>query len=162
MASVEERDLAGIGKRFMVETNKGDRLIIIVQDLGGVELYRQSPGADQSDCIATLDSEEARLVAAIIGRTLYRTEPIERLGRHGVVVTWHTLGSNSYAVGKTFQELDFLRFPSVSIITVVEKGGERRINPASGYVFKPESQIALAGNRKDVQEFVDFIEKGPK
>jgi Trk K+ transport system NAD-binding subunit len=58
--------------------------------------------------------------------------------------------------------LDFLQLPSVSIITVVEKGGERRINPASGYVFKPESQIALAGNRKDVREFVDFIEKGPK
>jgi TrkA domain protein len=160
MASVEERDLAGIGKKYMVETNNGDRLIIILQDSGGVELYRESPGSDQSDWVASLDSEEARLVAAIIGRTLYRTEPIERLGRHGVVVAWHTLGPNSYAVGKTFQELDFLRFPTVSIITVVEKGGERRINPASGYVFKAESQIALAGNRKDVQEFINFIEKG--
>jgi TrkA domain protein len=160
MASVEERDLAGIGKRFRVETNQGDHLIIIALDSGGVELYRESSGSDQSDHLATLDSEEARLVAAIIGRTLYRTEPIERLGRHGLVVTWHTLTPNSYAVGKTFQELDFLRFPSVSIITVVEKGGERRINPAPGYVFKAESQVALAGNRKDVQECINFMEKG--
>ena len=36
MASVEERDLAGIGKRFTVKTNKGDRRIIILQDSGGV------------------------------------------------------------------------------------------------------------------------------
>jgi K+/H+ antiporter YhaU regulatory subunit KhtT len=101
MASVEERDLAGIGKRFTIETNKGDRLIIILQDLGGVELYRETPGSDQNDCVAILDSEEARLVAAIIGRTFYRTEPIERLGRHGLVVVWHTLAPGSYAVGKT-------------------------------------------------------------
>ena len=162
MASVEERDLAGLGTRFTVKTNKGDRLIIILQDSGGVELYREPAGGDQSDCVATLDSEEARLVAAIIGRTLYRTEPIERLGRHGLVVVWHTLAPGSYAVGKTPQELGLFRFPTVSVITVVEKGGEKWSNPASDYVFKAESQVALVGNRKDVQSFVEFIEHGPK
>ncbi len=162
MASVEERDLAGIGTRFTVKTNKGDRLIIILQDSGGVELYRESPGADQTDCVATLDSEEARLVAAIIGRTLYRTEPIERLGRHGLVVAWHTLAPSSYAVGKTLQELGLFRFPTVSVITVVEKGGEKWSNPASDYVFKVESQVALVGNRKDVQKCIEFIEHGLK
>jgi K+/H+ antiporter YhaU regulatory subunit KhtT len=65
MASVEERDLAGIGTRFTVKTNKGDRLIIILQDPGGVELYREAAGTHQSDSVAILDSEEARLVAAI-------------------------------------------------------------------------------------------------
>jgi TrkA domain protein len=162
MASVEERDLAGIGKRFTVKTNKGDRLIIILQDSGGVELYWESAGADQSDCVATLDSEEARLVAAIIGRTLYRTEPIERLGRHGLVVAWHTLAHSSYTVGKTLQELGLFRFPTVSIITVVEKGGEKWTNPTSDHVFKAESQVALVGNRKDVQKCIEFIEHGLK
>jgi K+/H+ antiporter YhaU regulatory subunit KhtT len=112
MAPVEERDLAGIGKRFTVKTNKGDRLITILQDSGGVELYREAPGTEQSDSVATLDSEEARLVAAIIGRTLYRTEPIERLGQHGLVVAW-SLTPSSYAVGKTLQELSLFRFPTV-------------------------------------------------
>ncbi len=162
MASVEERDLAGIGKRFTVKTNKGDRLIIILQDSGGVELYWESAGAEQSDCVATLDSEEARLVAAIIGRTLYRTEPIERLGRYGLVVAWHTLTSGSYAVGKTLQELGLFRFPTVSVIAIVEKGGEKWANPASDYVFKAESQVALVGSRKDVQKCIEFIENGPK
>jgi TrkA domain protein len=161
MASVEERDLAGIGKRFTVKTNKGDRLIIILQDSGGVELYRESPGPDQNDCVATLDIEEARLVAAIIGRTLYRTEPIERLDRHGLVVVWHTLAPGSYAVGKTPRQLDLSRFLTISIIAVVEKGGERWANPAPDYVFRAESQVALAGSRKEVQECINFMEKGP-
>jgi TrkA domain protein len=116
MASVEERDLAGIGTRFTVKTNKGDRLIIILHDSGGVELYRESPGADQSDCVATLDSEEARLVAAIIGRTLYRTEPIERLGRHGLVVAWHTLAPApmlSVKLSRSWASFGFLLFPSL-------------------------------------------------
>jgi TrkA domain protein len=162
MASVEERDLAGIGKRFRVTTNQGDRLVIILQDAGGVELYRESPGSDQSEFIATLDSEEARLVAAIIGRTIYRTEAIERLGRHGLVVLWHTLAPASYAVGRTLKELGCSRFPTVSIVAVVEKSGERWANPTPEHVFKPESQIALVGNRKDVQKFVQVLEHGPK
>jgi K+/H+ antiporter YhaU regulatory subunit KhtT len=161
MASVEERELAGIGQRFMVATNQGDHLIIVVRDSGGVELYRQPPGSEQNDCIATLDSDEARLVAAIIGRTIYRSETIERLRRLGMVVAWHTLGQGSYAVGKSLQELNSSRFATVSILAVVEKGGERRANPDPAYTLKAESQIALAGNSKDVQDYLNFLEKGP-
>jgi hypothetical protein len=29
-------------------------------------------------------------------------------------------------------------------------------------VFKAESQVALVGNRKDVQKCIEFIEHGPK
>jgi TrkA domain protein len=161
MASVEEGDLAGIGKRFTVVTNQGERLIIIVHESGGVELYRAIPGSDQSDSIATLDSEEARLVAAIIGRTIYRTETMERLARHGLVVAWHTLGPGSYAVGKALQDLQLSRFPTVAVITVVERGGKRWSHPTPDYRLKEGAQVALAGSRKDVHKCIDFMEKGP-
>jgi TrkA domain protein len=161
VASVEERELAGIGRRYLLETNQGDHLVIIVQDSGGVEIYRQPPGSEQSDCIATLDSDEARLVAAIIGRTIYRSESIERLGRYGMAVVWHTLSPGSYAVNRTLRELSVFRFGTISILAVVEKGGERWANPAGDYVLKAESQIALAGSSKDVQECINFLEKGP-
>ena len=161
MASVEERELAGIGQRFLLKTNLGDSLVIIVRDSGGVEIYRQPPGSEQSDCIATLDSEEARLVAAIIGRTLYRSESIERLGRYGMVVVWHTLTPGSYAVDHTLGELSVPRFGTISILAVVEKGGERWANPSSDYTLKAESQIALAGSSKDVHDYIEFLGKGP-
>lgn len=160
MASVEERELAGIGRRYMMKTNQGDHLVIVVRDSGGVELYRERPGPEQNDCIATLDSDEARLVAAIIGRTIYRSESIERLGRHGMVVAWHTLTSESYAVGRPVEELDSSRFATISIVAVVEKGGERWANPGPDYVLKADSQIALAGSSKEVQEYINFLEKG--
>jgi TrkA domain protein len=161
VASVEERELAGIGRRYLLETNQGDHLVIIVQDSGGVEIYRQPSGSEQSDCIATLDSDEARLVAAIIGRTIYRSESIERLGRYGMTVVWHTLTPGSYAVNRTLQELSLPRLSTISILAVVEKGGERWANPSGDYVLKAESQIALAGSSKDVQEYINFLEKGP-
>jgi len=162
MASVEERELAGIGQRYVLETNQGDRLIIVVRDAGGVELYRQRPGPDENECVAILDSDEARLVAAIIGRTIYRSESIERLGRHGMVVAWHTLAPGSYAVGRSLQELGSFGFATISVVAVVEKGGERWPHPAPDYALKAESQIALAGSSKDVQEFIGFLEKGPR
>jgi TrkA domain protein len=161
VASVEERELAGIGQRYLLKTNQGDNLVIIVRDSGGVELYRQPPGSEQSECIATLDTDEAHLVAAIVGRTIYRSESIERLGRYGMAVVWHTLSPGSYAVNRTIQELRVPRFASISVLAVVEKGGERWAHPSGDYVLKAESQIALAGSSKDVQGYIDFLEKGP-
>jgi TrkA domain protein len=161
VASVEEQELAGIGQRYLLKTNQGDSLIIIVRDSGGVELYRQPPDSEQSDCVATLDSDEARLVAAIIGRTIYRSESIERLGRYGMAVVWHTLTAGSYAANRTLRELSVPRFGTISILAVVEKGGERWANPSGDYALKAESQIALAGSSKDVQDYLDFLEKGP-
>jgi TrkA domain protein len=163
VASVEEVDLAGIGKRYVVKTDAGERLIIVVHDSGAVELY-QEPRANQgrSDCIATLNSEEARLVAAIIGRTIYRTESIERLSRHGLAVVWHGLTSQSSVVGKRLGDLNTARFPTLAIITVIEKGGTKGASPSPDYVFKEDSQIALAGTRREIQEFIELLEKDSK
>lgn len=161
MASVQEVDLAGIGKRFAIETSAGDSLTIVVHDSGAVEIYRESKSnSGHNDYVATLNTEEARLVAAIIGRTIYRTESIERLAKHGMTVVWHGLNSQSPLVGKSLGSFDMSRFPTVSIVAVVEKGGAKGANPSADYVLKEDSQIAIVGSRKEIQEFIDLLEKG--
>ena len=159
MFSIEETELPGIGRRFEVTTNADDRLFIILHDSGMVELYDSRPEDPQRPSpVATFNNDEARFVAAIIGRTIYKPEAIERLGRHSVGITWVQLKTDSYAVGKTIGEL--LQNTKASVLTVIEKDGKSQISVQTGYVIKEGSQLALAGEQKEVQAIKVLMEKG--
>ncbi len=161
MCPIQETELAGIGRKFVVETRSNENLIIVMHDSGKVELYsapKTNTGATTH--VATLEDEEARQVAAIIGRTIYRPEAIERLDRHGVVIMWHLLGAQSFAAGKTPGELQLTQRTGASVIAAVGKDGTRRANPEADYLLHEGAQIALAGTLKQVQAAIALLEKG--
>jgi TrkA domain protein len=159
MYAVEESDLPGIGRSFVVSTDAGNQLTIVVHESGTVELYYASSEEDQKPCpIATLTDDEARLVAAIIGRTIYRPEAIERLSKHGITIRWHLLKANSYAIGKTVGEL--FQNTAVVVLTVVEKDGKKQASPPNNYVLHEGSQIALSGNIRNLEQTKELMDKG--
>lgn len=159
MSSIEETELAGIGRRFEIVTDAGDQLIIVLHDSGMVELYHAGAGDPQKPAlVAILKDDEARLVAAIIGRTIYRPEAIERLSRHGVGIVWVQLKAESNAVGKTAGDL--LQNTGVSVLAVIERDGKRHNVVPHDYVFQEGSQLALAGGQKEIQALKALMEKG--
>ncbi|MDD5704139.1 MAG: TrkA C-terminal domain-containing protein [Dehalococcoidales bacterium] len=158
MYPIEETELAGIGRRFVVVTNSGSRLVIVVHESGTVELYSAAADDPQKTYpIATLTDEESRLIGAIIGRTIYRPEAIERLSKHGVVIRWHTLKENSYAIGKTVGGL--FQNVGVVVLAIVEKGGKKQAGPHDDYVFQDGSQIALSGSIQDIEKIEGILDK---
>ena len=159
MYAVEETDLPGIGRRFAVTTNSGNQLTIVVHETGTVELYYCSSEKPEKNCpIATLTDDEARLVSAIIGRTIYRPEAIERLGKYGITIRWHLLKANSYAIGKTVGDL--FQNTAVMVLTVVEKDGKKQASPQNNYVLHEGSQIALSGNAHNLEKVKELMDKG--
>lgn len=160
MYPVEETELAGIGRRFVVVTNSGSQLVIVVHDeSGAVELYCATSDDPQKTCpVATLTDDEARLVAAIIGSTIYRPEAIERLAKHDVIIRWHALKAQSYAIGKTVGEV--FENTGIAVLTIVDKEGKRQTSPPKDYVFQEGSQIALSGTRKNIEKVGELIDKG--
>lgn len=158
MYPVEETELAGIGKRFVVVTDAGNRLVIVVHESGTVELYQTArDDPERTLDVATLTDDEARLVAAIIGRTIYRPEAIERLGKHGIAIRWHTLKAHSSAIGRTLGEV--LLNTGVVALAVVEKDGKGQPSPRGDYLLREGSQVALSGNRRDIEKVEGLLEK---
>lgn len=158
MYPVEETELAGIGRRFVVVTSSGSRLVIIMHDSGMVELYYSSADEQQACPVATFTEDEARLVAAIIGRTIYRPEAVERLNKYGLAIRWQSVKANSYAIGKTLGEV--LKNSGVVVLAVIDKDGKRHASPPGDFVLQEGSQIALSGSSRDIEKIEESLDKG--
>src|SRR5687768_16107395 len=69
---VREHDLPGVGKKFAVTTNDGDRLTIIIHNSGHREIYFFERGEDYPAYAVRMEDSEARKLGAILGGAFFQ------------------------------------------------------------------------------------------
>ena len=160
MLPIEETDLAGIGTRYAIKTGNGDHVVIVVHDAGPVEFYASSDAASDPVPVAKFTEDEAKYLAAIVGRTIYRSEALERLNRAGGSIVWYEVRAGSVAEGHTAAELASRAEKSVRIVSVVPAGASGKGDTSQDSPLKAGDQIAFAGPSKQVQDSITAIDRG--
>jgi TrkA domain protein len=156
MPGIREIDLPAIGKKFEVETRSGDHAAIIVHDNGRREFYVFS-GADREEVKAavTLEDEEARHLAAILGGLSYAPKALEtaRLAVDDLVFEWCKIEPGSPLVGHTIGELQVRQRTGATIIAEIDIEHKSIANPGPSQTITQGSTLVVVGERQHIQSF---------
>jgi TrkA domain protein len=156
---IRESDLPGIGKKFVIETRSKDKLVVIVHDNGKREVYYfNHADPDESIPVGTLEDDEARAVAGILGGITYKPKALETIDVEidDLVIEWLKVENASSWVGKSIGELQVRQLTGVSIIAVVEKE-KKHVSPGPNYIFAPDSVVVIAGERQHIKLFKELM-----
>jgi len=163
MSTIRESDLPGIGRKFQIEAQSGDKLIVVVHDDGRRELYHFDPNdPDELLSMVTLNDTEARQVAGIIGGLNYTPKALESMNitLEGLVIEWYKIEPGSAAIGQTIGQLQVRQSTGATIMAIIEKDGRKHINPGPDHTLTEDVTLVIAGERQQVQAFKRLIAQG--
>ncbi|MDU4962093.1 MAG: cation:proton antiporter regulatory subunit [Sporomusaceae bacterium] len=163
--NIRESDLPGIGRKFQIITRSGDKLAIIIHDSGRRELYYSPEDQpEESISMGTLDDDEARRIAGIIGGMAYMPKALETIDVEldDLVIEWYKIDSHAKCVGQTIGGMQIRLKTGATIIAIVEKSGKKNVNPGPDYSFVADSVLIIAGERQQIKAVKEILLHGGK
>jgi len=160
--TIRESDLPGIGKKFQIETRGGDKLVIVVHDDGRRECYHfDYDDSDESISMITLDDDEARLVAGIIGGMTYKPKALEsvEMALDELIIEWYRVEPQYSCVGKSIGGLNVRQQSGATIIAIIDKR-TKTINPGPDVVLTADCMVVVAGERGQQKLFKQILMNG--
>lgn len=158
MSVVRESDLIGIGKKFQIETEAGDNMVVVIHDDGRRELYRHDDEDNETHCVMTLSDEESRQVAGIIGGLSYKPKALETIevALDDLRIEWYKVEASNDGVNKSIGELGVRQKTGASIIAAI-KNSDTIINPGPDYVIEPGATLVIAGKAKNIKLLKELL-----
>lgn len=163
MSTISEVFLPGVGRKFQVETMRGDRLVIVIHDDGTRELYHFTRGQlDRAASVLRLSDGEARQIAGIIGGLTYvpRSLPMAEVILGDLVLEWFTIEPGAACIGKTIRELEVRTRTGASIVSIIEPDETTRTNPEADTVLNEGATLIVAGDRPTINVLKRLLVEG--
>jgi len=144
--NVKESDLPGVGKKFTLETDGGE-VIIIIHNEGRREVFTRANPDEDSEKVLEMSDKESRIFGSILEGAYFqptKDDSIEAtLTDDENLLEWLTVEKGSSLVGKTLAEANIRDEYGVSVIAV--QGEETVPNPEPDTVIKAGQTLVLVG-----------------
>ena len=155
---VREHDLPGVGKKFAVTTNDGDRMTIIIHNSGHREIYHFERGEDYPAYAVRMEDSEARKLGAILGGAFFQPVVAESMDVvfSQLSVEWMKAAAGSPLVGQSLQEAAVRERTGASVIAILREG-QAIPNPQPGERVAAGDTLMVVGDREQVTRFGELL-----
>ncbi len=148
-------ELPGIGTKYEIETEKGDKVAVIFMDTGSIQLYILERGKE-TPSVVELNSREASRLGSILTGAIIEPEKeavevaFSALSDLRISVHTYIIGKN--LKGKSIGELAIRRRTGVTIVAVARKG-RNFVNPSPDFVFEEGDVVVAIGEIHQLEKF---------
>jgi len=157
--TVYETDVPGVGKKFEVEMDKSERLVILLHHDGKREVFHKpDPDAD-AERLFTLSGQLAREVGAILQGAYFQpveTDEVEvPLGE--AIIEWLDVSGDGELVGQTLGDASLRQRTGVSVIAI-QRGSDTVPNPGPEETIAAGDVLVTLGTREELAELEALVE----
>jgi TrkA domain protein len=133
---LSETRLPGVGTKFTLRLDSGERVTLILHNDGRREIYVFRQGDGEPRAVVTLDDDEARRLGAVLGGAYERPRIVEELemALGELQIEWVPVPEASRWIGKTLAECAFRAKTGITVIAIL-----REPEPVTG--AQPEDVI---------------------
>lgn len=160
MVEVKETELPAIGKKFTIETESGETVVIVVRLNGEREVYRFTEDKEIPVSETTFTEEEARTIGSILAGSYFQPvqETAVELLMKEMAMEWVKIEGGSILENKTIGELAIRKRTGVSIISILREG-KVIPNPLPKERMYAGDTIIVVGTSEQVKAFLTLVEK---
>lgn len=160
MIEVKEADLPAIGKKFTIETEAEETIVIIMRLTGEREVYRFLKGKEEPESVTTLTEEEARTIGNILAGAYF--EPVHEKAVELVMkqlsMEWIKVEEDSPLANKTIGEVGIRKKTGVSVISIL-RDAKYIPNPLPSETMRVGDTLVVLGSSAQMKKFLSFIGK---
>jgi len=120
---LRETRLPGVGVKYTLRLDDGERLALILHNDGQRELYVFSRDDEDPRAVVRLDDDEARQLGAVLGGAYERPKIVEDLemALGELTIEWVSVPDDSPTIGKTLAECGFRARTGITVIAILRE-----------------------------------------
>ena len=155
---ISESDLPGVGKKFEIDLDDGE-MVVVIHNTGKREVFRRSDSNADSEKVFEFSDDLARTIGSIIEGAHF--QPIEPDTQEttlpgGILLEWYELPPGSPLVGETLESSDVGNRTGISIIAI-QRGESVVDSPDANTVLREGDTVIAVGTREDFAAFEDLL-----
>jgi len=155
---ITESDLPGVGKKFEIELNDGE-MIVVIHNTGKREVFRRADPDDDSEKVFEFADDLARKVGSIIEGAYFQpiqSETQETTLPGGILLEWYELQPGSPLIGETPESADIGNQTGLTIVAI-QRDDAVIDSPDADTTLREGDTLIGVGTRENCKAFESML-----